>query len=359
MKIDVQRLVIPFKHSFSHASATRQETETILVKATTSAGVSGYGEGCPRAYVTGETVESAMHFITSYALDFSRLEDLESVIKWHESNTERVDQNPSAWCAVECAILDALSRESKCPIESFLSLQELKGEFNYTAVLGSEGMDTFDVVMSMYQKFGFTEYKLKISGDLELDQKKIELLKSRPDFQLRLDGNNLWKEVDEASRYIEALNYKFVGIEEPLTANSIDLMRRLSIEIDTKIILDESFLKIQDFEKIVADPQHWIINLRISKMGGILRSLKVAEKAKEKNIGLIIGAQVGESSILTRAALTVAGQYKEYLTSQEGAFGTHLLERDITKTPLCFGFKGKLEATEISQLSGLGIEYAL
>jgi len=41
-------------------------------------------------------------------------------------------------------------------------------------------------------------------------------------------------------------------------------------------------------------------------MGGILRSLAIAEQAKQIGIPIIIGAQVGETSILTRAALTLA-----------------------------------------------------
>ena len=45
MKLTFQQLKIPFKHSFSHASATRMETEAVIVKAVSSAGVTGFGEG--------------------------------------------------------------------------------------------------------------------------------------------------------------------------------------------------------------------------------------------------------------------------------------------------------------------------
>jgi len=359
VKLDAQQLVIPFKHSFSHASATRQETEAVLVRAITSAGAIGHGEGCPRSYVTGETLQSVMRFFDSFKNDFTRLDDLERVIAWQVQHANEIDQNPSAWCAVECALLDALSRESGCSIEAFLSLTELDGVFNYTAVLGAEGMQTFAAIMTMYQQVGFTDYKLKISGNLALDQEKIAFLKSHGNYRIRLDGNNLWQDVDEASAYIKTLNCEFVGVEEPLVARDFDSMRRLSAAIGTKIILDESFLTCHDFAQITAEPQFWIINLRVSKMGGILRSLKVAQKAIDSNIGLIIGAQVGESSILTRAALTVASEYKKHLISQEGAFGTHLLEHDVTNNPISFGLKGKLDVMGLGELPGSGIEYNL
>ena len=82
-------------------------------------------------------------------------------------------------------------------------------------------------------------------------------------------------------------------------------------------------------------------------MGGILRSLSIAEKAKQAGIPVIIGAQVGETSILTRAALTIANVYRDNLLAQEGAFGTRLLERDLIEPPLMFGKGGILRAERI------------
>lgn len=127
-------------------------------------------------------------------------------------------------------------------------------------------------------------------------------------------------------------------------------------EFKIPIILDESFLRLDQFVAIQDDPTStWIINIRVSKMGGILRSLAVAEQAKELGIPIIIGAQVGETSVLTRAALTVANSYRDILIVQEGAFGTHLLQRDICKPPLMFGQAGLLDPTVIGNNAGLGL----
>ena len=38
---------------------------------------------------------------------------------------------------------------------------------------------------------------------------------------------------------------------------------------------------------------------------------------------------VGETSLLTRAGLTIANAFRDCICAQEGAFGTHLLERDV------------------------------
>lgn len=82
-------------------------------------------------------------------------------------------------------------------------------------------------------------------------------------------------------------------------------------------------------------------------MGGILRSLALANKARLNGIPIIIGAQVGETSVLTRAALTVANANRDILLSQEGAFGTNLLERDIVDPSIKFGLNGIVDANQL------------
>ncbi len=93
-------------------------------------------------------------------------------------------------------------------------------------------------------------------------------------------------------------------------------------------------------------------------MGGVLRSLAVVEAARAAGIGVIVGAQVGETSLLTRAALAVAHAAGPILVAQEGAFGTLLLTRDVCDPPLMFGAGGRLAVADHPRLlaPGLGIE---
>ena len=94
-------------------------------------------------------------------------------------------------------------------------------------------------------------------------------------------------------------------------------------------------------------------------MGGLIRSLNIVEKARKLGIGLIIGAQVGETSLLTRAGLVVANVARDILVAQEGAFGTYLLEQDICDAPLMFGKSGILSVADYSTLQdpGLGFKF--
>ena len=56
-------LRIPFVESFSHSTKTRTFSDSIIVRLVSEDGVTGYGEGVPRPYVTGETVETCLGYM--------------------------------------------------------------------------------------------------------------------------------------------------------------------------------------------------------------------------------------------------------------------------------------------------------
>jgi L-Ala-D/L-Glu epimerase len=59
-RIEVLTAQLPFRFSFGHALATRRDSTNVYVRLTLDDGTVGYGEGVPREYVTGETVEGAV-----------------------------------------------------------------------------------------------------------------------------------------------------------------------------------------------------------------------------------------------------------------------------------------------------------
>jgi len=358
--LTIKKLEIPFKQAFAHATATRSCTESILVTAESSNGVVGVGEGCPRKYVTGETIQTATSFFDTHRKAWEQFTSLEDLKVWMTTNSQGIDMNPASWCAVELALLDQWGQEHGQSIEAFLNLEELTGKFQYSAVLGTENVATFEKQAQQFSALEFGDFKVKVTGNFEKDRQKIEFLKHLPikNLRIRLDANNLWKTAAEAVTYLKSLQYPFMAIEEPLHVGDYDGCRQISQQLGAPIILDESFLRSDQLGCLQADPQSWIINIRISKMGGILRSLAIAKQAKAMGLPIIIGAQVGETSILTRAALTVANQSRDILLAQEGAFGTYLLEHDLTRTPLMFGKGGRLDTRPISGLPGLGLTLA-
>ena len=362
-EIELRKIEIPFKVGFKHSSAERNQTYSVAVEVTSDCGFKGYGEGCPREYVTGESLSSVEIFFGKYNLMIiNEIDSIVTLKEWIRENIDIIDQNPSAWCAIEMALIDLIAKSECQTVESILGLPELNGKFKYTAVLGDSSIEIFESQLKYYISMEFSDFKVKISGDILKDTQKFRIFENTADkkLRIRIDANNLWENTGDVIQYIDQIDIDLFGIEEPVGKNRYDKLNEIAKFSNTKVILDESFLNIADFEKIKNRPNDYIINIRVSKMGGIVRSLKIAEKAKELNIGIIIGAQVGETSLLTRGALTVANAYKENLAGQEGAFGTYLLERDLANPELQFGKGGLIEPANLlpSELNGFQMEFS-
>lgn len=357
--LEMKRLEIPFRVSFKHSSAERSATEAVIAIVSCENDLRGYGEGCPRSYVTGESIESCLSFAKEFKNEILEINSIDALREFISKNRVAIDKAPAAWSAIEIALLDWMGKAQRESVEEVVGLPMVKGVFQYTAVLGASKPDVFQAQLAQYVKIGFSDFKIKISGDSTADLSSLRAIREAlPEARIRLDANNLWSDVVEANTYLAPLASYCWAIEEPLKAYDYSGLTRLAKQLGCKIILDESFLRIEDFANLSENPELWIPNIRISKMGGLLRSLLVAEKCKADGVGFIIGAQVGETSILTRAALTLANTYRDMLIAQEGAYGTYLLERDIVNTPIMFGKNGSVHL-DASHEMGLGLDVSL
>jgi L-alanine-DL-glutamate epimerase-like enolase superfamily enzyme len=340
-------LTIPFRQRFSHASASRDATASVWVTATTRAGQTGHGEACPRSYVTGETLVSARAFFEFVRADvLAEIVDAASLAAWVTAHETRIDAAPAAWCAIELAVIDALARDAGISAEAWLGLPETSGEFRYSAVLGDAAPEVFAATFARYRVAGFTDYKLKLTGELARDRAKLAVLADPAVARLRLDANNLWPHADAAIATLTDLAAPAFAVEEPLAVAAAAELPAVARALDLAIILDESLTRADQLAVLnpgVLNPDvRWIANLRVSKLGGVLRSLAVLDAARVRGVGVIVGAQVGETSLLTRTGLVVAHAAGASLIAQEGAFGTQLLEHDVCDPSLMFGAGGVL-----------------
>ena len=352
--LEAYRFPVPFRLVFRHASASRDRTENVIVAARSSGGEVGYGEGCPRRYVTGETVETAARFIARHREELARdVADLDGLRAWIDGRRGDVDRNPAAFCAVELALLDLAGKVAGLTVEEVLGLPRLDGSFRYSAVLGDAPLPAYRWQFRRYRREGFRDFKVKLSGRRGPDRRKLAPFRTRPDLRVRLDANNLGTDPDEFIRHVQGLDADVAAVEEPLRVGDLRGFRRVADGCNTKIILDESLLRAEQLDSL-DDSGAWIVNLRVSKLGGLIRSLALAEKAARKGIGIIVGAQVGETSLLTRAGLTVMHASRSALVASEGAFGTHLLQRDLTEPCLMFGREGVLSTAALPG-PGLGL----
>ena len=364
MQIDelrIARLEIPFKVKFRHASAERTRMQSIWVEARGN-GLQGVGEGCPRQYVTGETPASAEEFCRGVRGAVIReIRSLDDLRQWQAAHAVEIDANPAAWCAIELALLDLFARRNGVPVEDLLGIPRLRRRFCYSAVLGDSAFPSFLKTAAQYRAFGFRDFKFKLSGELAADRRKLKTLRQLGvgKERIRVDANNFWKDAGEAADYLAALG-PAAAVEEPLAPGDYDGMRLVAERTGARIVLDESMTRPEQLAPAAADPERWMVNVRVSKMGGLLRSLDAVRHVRRMAIPVVVGAQVGETSVLTRAALPAAQAAGEALYAQEGAFGTRLLQRDVCSRPVMFGFGSALDTRGFGfhESAGWGISAA-
>jgi L-alanine-DL-glutamate epimerase-like enolase superfamily enzyme len=348
--IDVQPLRVKLKTTVRHAAATRNEGESVWVKAERNE-IAGYGEGCPRSYVAGDELESSVRWAQEiFSADKVYLDTFEDTIDWAEKNSSLIDRYPSAWCAIEMALLDLFSREKNCSVETLLGMNGCKRFGRYTAVLGDDQKWEFTKLIDQYLILGISDFKIKLNGKLEKDRARLEILDDLckqhevPDVRIRLDANNLWTQrSEEAINYLKALNCNAFAIEEPVGARNAEDISKVSTAIGLPVILDESLCKFDDLSHYINLPGKFIANIKVSRVGGIIRALRLVQELKKLGWPVIIGCHVGETSLLTRAALITAYAAGESLIAQEGAFGDYLVEREPVDPILRFGRNGILD----------------
>src|SRR5205085_5282906 len=110
---------------------SRQSTENLVIRCLLEDGTEGFGEGVPREYVTGESIDEAMQWLLESDLagqlepcpDFAHaLAVAERLRLSPVPGDYRHCRGNSARCAVELALLDAYGRRFGQPLSAVAKL---------------------------------------------------------------------------------------------------------------------------------------------------------------------------------------------------------------------------------------------
>jgi muconate cycloisomerase len=199
-------------------------------------------------------------------------------------------------------------------------------------------------------RLGMRQIKVKV-GTRD-DTARLEAVRKAvgDDVELRADANAAWK-ADEAIEQLKRLApFKLRAIEQPVGAADLAGMKRVRDESGVPVMADESLVTLQQARRLAELGACDYFNVRLSKCGGISGSLAVAKLAQEAGIKIQVGAQVGETGILSAAGRTFAAHLPS-LAFAEGSFGTWLLAEDVTFENVAFGMGGRAPLLKTRGLS--------
>ena len=360
--VDILPLRIPFQQAFTHSTMSRAESDAIVVRVTGADGLTGYGESLPRPYVTGESVESVVQALRDdlapQALNLTLDPGPAAVPQVDTFITEWKKNRPTsvgivAWnataCALELALLDWAFKRAGQSVMAWLP--PARSSVTYTGVIDASDPATAAVMARRYAQIRMTSIKVKVGIDDDAARLQAVRMAVGDDIEIRVDANGVWSG-PEAVAALNALKpYGIVAVEQPVGAGDLDGMRQVREETGLRVIADESLVTEENAAALIAANACDVFNIRVSKCGGLIAASRIAQMAADAGIGVQVGAQVGETSILSAAGRALAAHVPsiEYL---EGSFGTHLLSGDISAEPVMFGHGGH---GELLPGHGLGV----
>jgi muconate cycloisomerase len=351
---------LPFKVAFRHAAAARTSSDSLFLRARLDNGAEGWGESLPRSYVSGESREQAFALLRDAILpalagqSFRSLPEAVSFLEECDGKAPPEWVRPevpqtSAWCGVDLALLDAFGKAAREPAgPSGAGGQAPAGaglkRYRYSGVVSAGHGWPYAKSLLRIRAFGFRQVKLKLEreGAVEAARNARRLLGRRVD--LRVDANMAW-DVEQALELIGQL--RAVGVrsfEQPVASGDLAGLARLVAESSAQIMVDEGLTDRDSLQRFIAHRACTAANVRISKCGGLIGAYARCREALDAGLILQVGCQVGESSLLSAAHLTLLSALAPLTPGvrfAEGCFGRHLLREDPATPLVQFRYGGR------------------
>lgn len=356
--LDLFHVAVPLKKSIKHASHERTTSDSLVVRVTLKDGQVGYGEGVPRPYVTGETIASTFASLSEF--DFAqhlgrptRYEDvvhrLESLVLPETEADPRGMAGNAARCALELALLDAYGRRFDRSLGQAVRIADIPGlqrtdvpaRVRYSGAIMAES--TFNEQISAWKMwlYGFKQVKLKVGVLGQDDPSRLarlrQILGRRID--LRLDANEAWHSGELVEQVRPLLRFGPSVLEQPVPHAEADSLTELRPKLGMPIMLDESLCGYPDATRAIERGTADILNVRLSKCGGIVPSLRIMGLAQRHGLGLQLGCHPGETGILSAAGRQVAANVQG-LRYVEGSYDRHVLAANLIVEDITFRYGG-------------------
>ena len=334
-KLDFEKLELIPSHPFTIARGTKETVPNVVVKLTAN-GVTGLGEAGPNSRYN-EDADSVINFLNQLPSSF--FNEINSAAELRKK-LQQIDQPvQSAKTALEMAWLDWWGKNKGQPL---WKLWDAPSQTTPTTSF-TIGLDDISVMQQKVE--GAKDYPiLKVKLGTDRDNEIIRGIREVSDQIIRVDANEGWQDLaaaKEAIRFLADQNIEF--IEQPMPSSCKEGLAELKEWSPLPIIADESFVGREYLDEI-AD-QFDGINIKLQKVGSLIEAYKLIEKARERNLSVMIGCMIESSLGISAGALL--GTWADYVD-----LDGHLL---ISNDPFSGLTLTQEKRIKLSNSPGLGI----
>lgn len=330
VQVEAIPLDIQFTQTFSFGTTDRKRSPNVILTLTTDDGLVGFGEACPVPAFTGETQESIVKVVAERVQPLLIDADPLAREPLIRSLERQLLGCPFTLTAVDIALWDLAGKALQQPISTLLG-----GRFHQRlTVHGSIGMGSAEsMARTALQQVeqGFRTLKLYAGREeLETDIARLSAVRAEvgPDIAFMLDVNGLWNSGTCLRALPKLAGLGVTLLEQPVPAwdgpGQAEVMRNSTIDIAA----DEAVFAAYDVARIGRERCASVINLGLSKLGGLLRARECATVARASGLGVMVGS-VLELGIASVAGLHLAAALPE-LAHPSYLLGPLKYERQIT-----------------------------
>ena len=305
--LSATRLDIPLLTPFGIAGGAQDVARNLLVTLELADGTRGYGEAAPFPAFNGETQASALA-----AIEVARpLLEGADVRAWRPvaaALRASIGAAGSARCAIETAMLDALTRRAGMPLYVFFGGAGHALETDMTVTTGSVEQASIAALEILAR--GISVIKVKVgAGELALDLARLVAIHAvAPDAPLILDGNGGMR-AHTALELMAALhmqNIHPVLLEQPVPADDWEGMGQLARWGGAPLAADETASSAANVLRIAAERAAHVVNIKLQK-AGVVEALDIAAICRAAGLRLMIGGMVESILAMTMSAHFAAG----------------------------------------------------
>jgi L-alanine-DL-glutamate epimerase-like enolase superfamily enzyme len=361
-RLESRIVSIPVRSPYVFSHGMLKAFSNVLVWVHTDEGIVGIGESSfvPGGGVSEETPESTKVLMDAYLAPAVLGEDPFDIERIHQKMDAVVPRNLVAKSGIDLALWDLMGKAVGQPAYKLMG-GAVEAKILCTYTLGIDTPKKMAEEASFRKNQGYKTLVVKIGRDPGDDIHRLRLVREAvgDDVNLRLDANEAYWP-DQAIALIRRMEpYHPEFVEEPVKRWDLEGMARVARSVGTPISSDESNGSLESVMRIIRAGAAGIINVKISKNGGLHRSKKIAALAEAAGIPCIVGGantyEVGRQACRHFAVSTAQAQMG--MGSEGCAPASQSKVDDVTKRVITYedvtrgnGFVG------VSPGPGLGVE---